>query len=65
MGEMCKCLQSNELRAVNGLGIFIRSEQARKETPIAFPPPLDTITKLMDGGSILVVKYLGLRSLLM
>ena len=45
--------------------MFIRNEQARKETPIVFFSPLDRITKLMDGGSVLVVKYLGLGSLLM
>lgn len=45
--------------------MFIRNEWARKETLIAFLSFLDRITKLMDGGSVLVVKYLGLESLLM
>lgn len=62
---MCKCLESRELRAVNGPGMFIRNEWARKETLIAFLSFLDRITKLMDGGSVLVVKYLGPESLLM
>lgn len=46
-------------------GMFIRNERARKETPMAFLSFLDRITKLMDRGSVLVVKYLGLESLLM
>lgn len=48
----------------------MRSEQLRNETPIAFYFIIiifgvDRITELMDGGSVLVVKYLGFGSLLM
>lgn len=45
--------------------MFIRNEWARKGTLIAFLSSLDRITKLMDGGSVLVVKYMGPESLLM
>lgn len=48
--------------------MFIGNEQLRNETPVPFlftEGELDRITKLMDGGNVLVVKYLGLGNLLM
>lgn len=69
-GEMCKCLESSELWAVNGPEMFSWDWQLRNETLIALYFIVvyflvDRITKQMDGGIILVVKYLGFGSLLM